>query len=341
MLKTITTLLILTTLALADGPLLQTGQVKSYDADGTIVSDGSIEDDGYYQIGKSREYSRSAVGVVRDHVTGLEWQDNVDSVSKLWVTQANYDAGNYDDTTGDTAAIYCSELGLDGGAWRLPSIWELLTLFDASQFNPSVTKDIFDHISSDGYWSSTTEVDYTSKAAWTLSFNRGYAYPYSKSEDYYVRCVRGGQLEPSNLYSEPHQIIRDSTTGLQWQDNSDVEAVGHNWTEAIKYCENSVNLGGYTDWRLPNINELLSIVDYTRHDPSVNMDEFMNISSTPHYWSSTTTAGFTSDMWVVSFTIGYMASADKSSDMYYTRCVRGGQLEHSTFKPAIIMYLLN
>ncbi len=122
MLKIIVTTVLMAILALADGSVLQTGQTKSYDNDGNIVSYSSIKDDGYYRAGAVRSYSRNG-DVVIDNVTGFEWQDN-GTVQKPWVTQANYDAGHYFDTSGDTATTYCATLTLDGGGWHRPWIWK-------------------------------------------------------------------------------------------------------------------------------------------------------------------------------------------------------------------------
>lgn len=193
MFKTVATAMILTLLSFAEVPVLKTGQVKSYDAEGNIIANDSARDDGHYRAGKARSYSRNG-DVVTDNVTGLEWQDDVDSVQKPWVTQANYDAGNYDDTSGDTATTYCSDLSLDDGGWRLPTIEELETLRDLGRYNPAVTEGVFQHISSDYYWSSTTNANYTS-LAWFVVFNYGYSNYYSKGSSNYVRCVRGGQFD--------------------------------------------------------------------------------------------------------------------------------------------------
>ncbi len=134
MFKILLSTLILTLLSLADGPMLKTGQTTSY----------SEFDDGHYQAGKARSYSRSG-DVVTDNVTGLEWQDN-ETVQKSWAA----------------AATYCNDLPLNGGGWRLPTIEELETLVDDGKYNPSVTENVFQHISLSYYWSSTTYVDDTS-----------------------------------------------------------------------------------------------------------------------------------------------------------------------------------
>lgn len=111
MLKIITTTILMTLLSLANGSVLQTGQTKSYNADGDVVPYGSVKDDGYYRAGKVRSYNRIGDLVV-DNVTGLQWQDNIESVMKPW-----------EESGGDTAANYCTTLSLDGHTdWRLPGI---------------------------------------------------------------------------------------------------------------------------------------------------------------------------------------------------------------------------
>lgn len=104
--------ILLTILSLADGPVLKTGQTLSYDESGIIVSNGSVKDDGYYQAGVARSYSRDG-DIVIDNTTGLQWQDT-ESVQKQWLTQDNYDDGNCSDTSGDTATTYCEDFSLGG-----------------------------------------------------------------------------------------------------------------------------------------------------------------------------------------------------------------------------------
>ena len=335
MLRIVILIVVTVLLALADGPVLQTGQTKSYNANGDVVPYGSIKDDGYYRAGRVRSYSHSG-DVVIDNATGLAWQDN-ESIQKKWT-----------EASGDTAAAYCSNLylyynnnyNLD---WRLPSIEEIQTLVDYSQVIPSATEGIFQHIFWDSYyyWSSTTDAYYTG-SAWIVYFYNGYSYYNSKTYNNYVRCVRGGQLTPSNLSrNNMTEIVTDSATGLQWQDNAIVKSTERSWIDAINYCENTLILGGYSDWRLPNANELLSIADYSRSEPAINNSVFVNTSSTfsNYYWSSTTYANGTDSAWYVYFNYGSSNYYYKTGN-YYVRCVRGGQLGHLV-NPSIIMYLLN
>ena len=314
MLRILFFLMVTAILALADAPVLQTGQTLSYDTDGNVVPYGSIKDDGYYRAGVVRSYSRDG-DIVIDNVTGLEWQDN-ESIYKPWVTQDNYDAGLYYDTSGDTATTYCTTLLLNNGGWRLPYIEELETLLDYSQRNPTAVEGIFNYIAAT-YWSSTT-VAHEVSFAWYVHFNYGFPGTHSKGYNNYVRCVRGEPLIPPNL-SRSGEIVTDSATGLQWQDNSAAGSLLSAWNTAINYCENTLTLGGHNDWRLPNINELLSIVDFSLHNPALNIFVFQNHISN-YYWSSTTSIFGNSDAWGVSFIHDTWYYDAKHTDRY-VRCV--------------------
>ena len=119
-------------------------------------------------------------------------------------------------------------------------------------------------------------------------------------------------------FSKQGDIVIDSKTKLMWQDNSDVESNSQNWSNALEYCHN-LTLGGYSDWRLPNIRELLSIADKRKYNPAI-YSTFKNVVS-DYYWSASTYASGTSDAWVVGFEYGdeYWGSMSRST---YVRCVR-------------------
>lgn len=85
-------------------------------------------------------------------------------------------------------------------------------------------------------------------------------------------------------FSKTGNIVTDSTTALQWQD----DAIGSTmtWTEAIDHCED-LTLDTHGDWRLPNLKELTSLVDDSRVSPSIDTSIFEHTASNA-YWSSTT-----------------------------------------------------
>jgi len=129
------------------------------------------------------------------------------------------------------------------------------------------------------------------------------------------------QIGITPSYSRSGDIVTDNVTKLQWQDNEEVKTVKKSWEDAKSYCS-SLSLGGYNNWRLPTRKELRSIVDYGKHDPTID-STFVNVTSNS-YWSATTGVSISSSAWVVRFDYGNDYWSTKTADVYYIRCVRGG-----------------
>jgi len=115
--------------------------------------------------------------------------------------------------------------------------------------------------------------------------------------------------------------ITDNATGLEWVASPTAAGVGgtYLWGAAITACE-GLTYAGHDDWRLPNVKELISIVDYGRVGPAI--DPLFTSQSTA-YWSSTTYADGTDYAWAVDFGAGFVGFGGKGS-RYYVRPVRGG-----------------
>jgi len=113
------------------------------------------------------------------------------------------------------------------------------------------------------------------------------------------------------------EVVIDTAMNLVWQDNSDTKTIKKSWEEAIDYCE-SLSLGGYDNWYLPNINQLYSIVDKSRYNPAIE-PTFQNIAI-DHYWSSTVSAENSYGAWHIDFTSG-SGGWGFGSGGYYIRCV--------------------
>jgi hypothetical protein len=126
--------------------------------------------------------------------------------------------------------------------------------------------------------------------------------------------------------------VTDTCTGLMWQkDTADVDGNGLignedrlNWQGALKYCD-SLSFAGHDDWRLPNVRELQSIVDYGRFDLAID-PVFGALSD--WYWSS---SSYDSpwNAWVVLFNGGWVGVGRQDvisgkDDQYYFRAVRSG-----------------
>jgi hypothetical protein len=111
--------------------------------------------------------------------------------------------------------------------------------------------------------------------------------------------------------------VSDLCTGLMWQKTMPGQYV---WQDALKYCEN-LSLAGYTDWRLPNIKELQSIVDYSRGLSS--LDPVFEVSFSYWCWSSTTFVGKTTNAWSIDLGTGLVVAYDGVFG-YDVLAVRGG-----------------
>jgi hypothetical protein len=115
--------------------------------------------------------------------------------------------------------------------------------------------------------------------------------------------------------ADGNDTVTDHKTGLMWQRSDDGQL--RNWTDAGQYCVD-LGLGGYVDWRVPSIEELLTIVDFSRTDPAI--DPVFSCHSW-FYWSGSTVAGY-ADGWYVDFKWDETKFWNKGS-IFYTRCVRG------------------
>ncbi len=111
--------------------------------------------------------------------------------------------------------------------------------------------------------------------------------------------------------------VTDTCTGLMWQKDTGNGGNLLNWCGALAYCE-GLALAGHGDWRLPNIRELQSIIDYGRFSPSID-PAFSGLVTA--YWSSTTSDGNVGSAWIVDFGGGDVHDLVKSRNIY-VRAVR-------------------
>lgn len=119
-------------------------------------------------------------------------------------------------------------------------------------------------------------------------------------------------------FTRTDQMITDKRTHLEWQDNSDVKINTKTWGEAINYCE-KLTLGEKDNWRLPNINELYSIVNMYQKAPAV-YPIFQNTPS-KSFFSSTSQNYYQESAWSVNFFYG-LVLGEKKEEKLYVRCVR-------------------
>lgn len=158
-------------------------------------------------------------------------------------------------------------------------------------------------------------------------------------------CQTGKILETtpaSQFIDHDDGTVTDNKTKLMWKKCSEGQAIincdgnpaNYTWGDALTHTQALNEEGGYagyTDWRLPNIKELTSIVEDQCAYPSINLAVFPNTAQDAAFWSSSPLSedlgsyGFSG--WFVTFNDG---SADWM-DFTYTylgtqvRLVRGSQ----------------
>lgn len=283
--------------------------------------------DGDYNTINQPSYTNNGNGTVTDNVTGLMWTQTPDLDG-----DGNVDSS--DKKSQCEAYQYCENLSLGGyDDWRLPNVKTLYSLMDFTGtdptgyegtdtslldvFIPSVFEKAFGDQDAgeriiDGQYATTSIYVYytnlgTGNAETMFGVNfvdgRIKGYP-TENKTYYIHCVRENIDYGLNNFSDNgDETISDAATGLMWQ-KSDAQST--DFENAVSICENATT-ATHTDWRLPNIKELQSILDYSRSPDTTSSSAINSIFNSTsftneggntdwgYYWSSTTHATYDSD----------------------------------------------
>lgn len=109
------------------------------------------------------------------------------------------------------------------------------------------------------------------------------SYPVVDTNQSLAFCVEGQSLDPlpgqsvygqdanyvgyqADYTSSEDGTVTDNVTGLTWTSSPGKKV---SYQKALDISE-SLTIGGYTDWRLPTIKELYSLIDFSGVDPDVN-----------------------------------------------------------------------
>lgn len=312
--------------------IVDTGQNTFYNN----ISEISAPTSGQSFYGQDAQYSGNQPGctdngdgTITDNITGLMWSKSPDLNNDGAIDAA--DKLNYSDALSAAEA-----LSLAGhNDWRIPSTKELYSLImfygiDPSGYNGTNTGSLVPFINTeyfdfgygdvnageriiDAQFAASTvykgEVFGNQEAIFGVNFADGRikGYPIGATTNepngktFYILFVRGNPAYGINDFSDNGDgTVTDNATGLMWQQNDSKTAM--TWAEALAWAQqkNSENYLGYNDWRLPNVKELQSIVDYSRSPSSTNsaaIDPLFTCSiitdeggstNYPFYWSSTT-----------------------------------------------------
>lgn len=310
--------------------IVDTGQGKCYDDLDQIVCPELTE--AYY--GQDAQYSGyqpayldGGDGTLTDKVTGLIWAGSPD-LNGDGLVDVN------DKVSYQEAVDMAGSFGLGGyDDWRLPSIKELYSLINFNGLDPSGLDGIeasnlvpfIDGLFGFGYGDTSagerlidaqfaTSTIYTSttmggnETMFGVNFADGRIKGYPVGETpggrgeklFYVLYVRGNPDYGANDFVDNQDgTISDIATGLTWTQSDSGQAL--DWESSLAYCAD-LETGGYGDWRLPDVKELQSIVDYSRSpdaagsaaiDPLFSTSAITNETGEtdyPSYWSSTTHA---------------------------------------------------
>ena len=310
-------------------PIAGTGQLSFWDTDGRAMAAPAKGDALYGQDaqhpGTVPSYKDNGDGIVTDNVTGLMWTQTLDHNGDGTINRA-------DKLTYHEAMASASKVTIGGFSdWRLPTIKELYSLIDfngldprledkdASRVTPFIDSEVFrfgygdvkggERIIDAQVATSTLYVGKTGGPDMRTMFGvnfadgriKGYGHGPLGDKPFYVFYVRGNLAYGVNSFVDNRNgTITDEATGRMWPKAD--SGAPMDWGKALAWVQtkNSENYLGYDDWRLPDIKELQSLVDYSRAPGVTGSAALAPIfDATPlknergemdfgYYWSSTT-----------------------------------------------------
>ena len=344
----------------------QTGQTTCWDANGNVISCAGTGQDGEKQAGvawPNPRFTNNGDETITDNLTGLIWTKDANAPGpsacgpgaiKNWQGALDY------------VACLNTNRYLGYNDWHLPNRKELKSLVNYHQTHNGtwLNGQGFSNIQSNSYWSSSTEAS-SSHHAWTVYVSGGGATTMrTKSESFDVWPVRGGRstgtvqlpktgqtssyaagddgaMQKGIAWPNPrftnngNGTVTDNLTGLTWLQNAKCAGDGMYWTDALTWSNNLASGAcGLTDgsaagdWRLPNIEELESLIDLQKNNLALPTGHPFNVKSNS-YWSSSSHVNHNNYAWNVAATVDMLTGStsynDKPSSWLSVWPVRDGQ----------------
>ncbi len=244
---------------------------------------------------RDKAASEAVPGVWADAATGLMWTKKDNGSSVAW----------------KQATDYCRNLQLAGYSdWRLPEIDELGDIYDSSLNVPGHSIDgqpLNWHVKGDLKLSGMWEVSNTREEVPQNSYQpSGKAWIFEFSQDWGKRstfpinlsggralCVRTTGDRALLEQQERERAAREEAAGVTWTDTATglmwtkKDQGNLNWKQATAYCQN-LQLGGHSDWRLPEIEELQGIYD---RDSGIAGHNVKGNLQVPRWWEWSSSQG--------------------------------------------------
>jgi len=300
------------------GILLNTDQISCFDESGNEIDCRNTGQDGNFNTCREAEGERFTIGedVAVDTWTGLSWPRNA-NLPEFPLTW-------------NEASEFIREMN-DSGVfgiydWRLPARDELFSFISHQCINPALPDNHpFVNVFNGYYW-TCTQCARLPNQAWYVHLGGGRVYRGMKHGSYLVWPVAGRESKPRSgeeRFLVDQDCFYDRMTEITWAFRIGELSGPLTWQEATQAI-NEVNgrkMGGHSDWRLPNIRELESLVDLTRHSPAVAL-EIPDIRLQEGYWSSTTSVYEPRYAWVLYIQDGAVGVGYKSQPDFYVSAVR-------------------
>jgi len=182
-------------------------------------------------------------------------------------------------------------------------------VFDNTTSPAAAGSDIWDTV--DDYYGLPASTDFP--VAWSVPNNYCGGIEVTAGDDNVWKDVTTSDGTTASTCTETSAncAYQDKISGLQWSKNLTTTS----WAVAITTC-NDLNHNGLTDWRLPTQKELMGAVEH-----GIISTQGVMGGGSVDFWSSSTSADWNTDAYVVSLNMGWTRGSDKAG-LSDVMCVR-------------------